>query len=359
MTDIDLNKIAAQTGAELTKELTKQLISYIPGKINSLFTVYFDSFNEAMHRMHKSCGSVRTIINKDKSIPIDDIYVKTRFRCNNSLKTDDDLCQMVRDGKRIVVTGYGGIGKTVFCRYIWMSIFRNGQGKIPIYFELRNINNISTKNLFYFLRMSIHHKETYVSEDDFERMLTSGRFIFILDAFDEIPTEFRDEIQRQITEFASRYDQCGFVVSSRADNRFFSWQEFEQYHAINFDRDQSREVIQRTEFDSDIKKEFLAKIHSERFDDYKDFFATPLLTLMMLMTYNQIKYIPNSPHIFYRYAFQTLYTLHDASKQGFQRKRHVDMSESEFAHVFSLFCLASYADMLHSFTNETMRHYIT
>lgn len=157
---------------------------------------------------------------------------------------------------------------------------------------------------------------------------------------------------------SSVYSKCLFVVSSRFDDRFFSWNSFHTYQVLAFEKNQSREVIEKTDFDTDIKKEFLSEILEKRYEDYKSFFATPLLTLMMLMTYLQIRHIPEDIHSFYRYAFQTLYTLHDASKQGFQRARRIEMSESQFIHNFSLFCLASYAENEHSFYRTELETYL-
>jgi hypothetical protein len=270
---------------------------------------------------------------------------------------DDELCHRIRDGQRVVVSGFGGIGKTIFCKYLWRSIYKNPADKTPVYFELRNLNDLSTQSLETYIRVSLTHEAKAVPEDVFREMLLAGRFVFILDGFDEVPDKSRLEIQSQILKMASVYTNCCFLVSSRADDRFSSWLEFHTYTALDFDKAQSREVIQKVDFDKEIRKEFLSEILEKRYEDYKTLFSTPLLTLMMLMTYMQIRYIPDSRHIFYKYAFQTLYTLHDASKQGFQRKRYVEMSESDFINVFSLFCLVSYADLQHSFSKEEVLDY--
>lgn len=352
MPEVDPNAIIASVASDLIKQTLKSVFSEIPGSVKSKFTQYFENFENSMERMAKTCTKVRTIINKDHSVDLLDIYVKANYVCADSKYSDDDIIQFVRDGQRVIVSGFGGIGKTVFCKYMWISLFRNPMGKVPIYFELRHLNDLSKVDLISYIRISLASGDGYIPEDAFLRMLQAGRFIFILDAFDEVPDKIRAEVQKQILDLSDRFDECGFVVSSRADDRFASWHEFHQYHVQKFDKGQSREVVENIDFDKDIKKEFLSEILEKKYEDYKEFFGTPLLTLLMLMTYIQIKHIPDSPHVFYRYAFQTLYTLHDASKQGFQRKRHVSMTESQFINVFSLFCLVSYIDGDHSFSKE-------
>ncbi|MFJ1308561.1 NACHT domain-containing protein [Agrobacterium sp. P15N1-A] len=356
--EMDINKIAVGVVTDLTKTTVKSIFSYLPGKIISKYEVYFRNFEDYLEKTHKVCSIVRTIISKDRPTSIEDIYVKGRYKCGKEIIGDDELAQKIRDGQRVIVSGFGGIGKTIFCKYLWKSLYDNPIGKVPIYFELRNINDITTQNLSTYIRLSLTVADRPVPEAIFSEMMANGRFVFIFDGFDEVPERFRLDIQAQILELAARYEGCGFVVSSRADDRFSSWLEFHTYHANEFDKEQSRLVIQKIEFDREIKKEFMSEILEKRYEDYRTFFSTPLLTLMMLMTYLQIRYVPDSRHVFYRYAFQTLYTLHDASKQGFQRKRFIEMGESDFINVFSLFCLVSYADMEHSFTRSEIINYI-
>lgn len=356
--ELDMNKVAVGVATELTKDTVKSIFTFFPKKLAAKYDLYFRNFEEYLERTHRSCCIVRTIISKDKPTDITDIYVKSRFKCGKEIIGDDELSQRIRDGHRVVVSGFGGIGKTIFCKYFWKSLYDNSQGRIPIYFELRNINDITTQSLSNYIRISLTAGDRPVSEADFSEMMANGRFVFIFDGFDEVPERYRLDIQSQILDLAKNYKDCCFVVSSRADDRFSSWLEFHTYHAQEFDKEQSRQVIQKIDFDREIKKEFLAEILEKRYDDYKTLFSTPLLTLMMLMTYLQIRYVPDSRHVFYRYAFQTLYTLHDASKQGFQRRRFVEMGESEFINIFALFCLTSYADMEHSFSRSEIIQYL-
>jgi len=358
MSEIDPNKIIAATGTALTKDFLKSLSETVKAGVKKRFYQYFESFTPYLDRAYIGCSTVKTIINKEKPVSIDDIYVKASFSCGPDRVDDDALCQAARDNKRIVVTGFGGIGKTVFCKYLFLSIFRNPEGRIPVFFELRRINDLSDKNLSAYIRVSLTAEREILTDEVFRAMMADGRFVFILDGFDEIPDEFKSDIQRQILEMAHLYRACGFVVSSRFDDRFSSWQEFDVYKALPFEKTQTLEVIEKAQFDKDTKKEFITNIYEKRYEDYKGFFSTPLLILMMMMTYLQIRHIPDNVQIFYRYAFQTLFTLHDASKEGFQRKRRLNLSEQEFMEIFSIFCLSSYVDMEHTFNEERCIAYL-
>jgi hypothetical protein len=359
MNEIDPNRVLAATAATLAKDFLKSFTSGVGRKLSKTYQKYFESFSPYLERTYVSCSLVKTIINKENPVNIEEIYVKSRFRCAGDVVEDDSLCQYARDGKRIIVTGFGGIGKTVFCKYLFRTVFHNPGGKVPVFFELRRINDITEKNLLTYIRVSLSGDDGIIPEDTFRSIMEDGRFIFILDGFDEIPDEFKNQIQRQILDLSHHYRNCGFVVSSRLDDRFASWQEFFVFRAMPFEREQTNLVIRKAKFDNDTKKEFFSNIFEKNYEKYKEFFSTPLLTLMMLMTYLQIRHIPENIHIFYRYAFQTLFTLHDASKEGFQRKRRLSLSEQEFIEVFSIFCLSTYADLEHTFSEQRCLDYIS
>ncbi len=241
--EVDLNKVAIGVTTELTKTTVKSIFTYFPLKLRSVYDVYFKNFEEYLDRTYKTCSIVRTIINKDKPTNISDIYVKAKFKCGKELIGDDELCQRIREGQRVVVSGFGGIGKTIFCKYLWKSLYDNPVGKVPVYFELRNINDITTQSLENYIRISLTIGDRPVPEDVFSEMMAGGRFVFIFDGFDEVPERFRLDIQSQIVDMSNTYDDCCFVVSSRADDRFSSWLEFHIYSACEFDKDQSSRLI--------------------------------------------------------------------------------------------------------------------
>lgn len=341
----------------LIKNTVSQIFATVPSKISQVYNIYFRNFSYILEVNYLTCTKVRTIINKDASVDLRKIYVKAKYKSQEKIYGDDDIAHMIRNENKVVVTGFGGIGKTVFLKYLWITLFDNPHGKLPIFFELRNTNDVANADLITHIRLSLAFEDKSIDPEVFTALLAEGRFVFLLDGFDEIADQNRTDIERQIQLLAKKYPRCAIIVSSRQDSRFYAWQDFVHFNVMKFDKGQSAEVIEKAEFDKRTKAEFRKEILEKRYEKYQDFFGTPLLTLMMLMTYQQIRYIPDNPHEFYKYAFQTLYTLHDASKQGFQRKRFVDLSEAQFVAVFSLFCLVTYSKSQQSFEKRTLIEY--
>lgn len=77
---------------------------------------------------------------------------------------------------------------------------------------------------------------------------------------------------------------------------------------------------------------------------------------MMLMTFNENATIPSKLTEFYKSAFQTLLTWHDATKDSFERDRTLYVDE--FRKVFSTFCLITYYDQNFEFDEPQFRNYI-
>jgi len=64
----------------------------------------------------------------------------------------------------------------------------------------------------------------------------------------------------------------------------------------------------------------------------------------MLMTFSQSGEVPDKKSVFYKYAFMTLFSWHDGSKEAFKRESKSGLNIDEFEKIFSIFCLHTYLD---------------
>nr|WP_278525522.1 NACHT domain-containing protein [Brucella anthropi] len=293
-------------------------------------------------------------MDRDRLYSIDDIYVNGTFSSSGEKYDDDHIIKQLLSGKKLVVQGSGGIGKTVLTKKIALEVLRSKSGKIPILIELRKVNEISNKNLSAYIRIMPFSNGTPLSEEVYNEFMREGRFVLLFDGFDELSDEYRKEIQAQILHFSFTYPKCGIIVSSRNDDRFMAWEKFELFHAAPFSKNQVRAIVERVHFNKTIKKKFITEILDKQYKQYSTFLSTPLLSLLMLFTYDKFGEVPEKVHIFYRYAFLTLYSLHDASKEAFQRKRKTNLNEDEFSRIFSIFCLLTYKDGKKTFDKTSL-----
>jgi len=272
------------------------------------------------------------------------------------LVDDYDFIDFIKDKRRVIVTGEGGGGKSMFMRYLWIVLAEESNGKIPIFIELKNIKS-NVKLVDY-----IYYAATTGSENDrieqFLQLLKDGRFSLILDGFDEIKIDARDRIQNEIFELAELYSKNIIVVSGRSDDRYNGWSRFERSKVCPLDKKQSITLIERVDYYEDITSEFLSKLKADQFSAQRTFLERPLLLCMMLLTYKHFREIPNKLHLFYSNAFDAMYREHDSFKDGFKRDMHVKVQPDIFRRILSYMCLFSYKEQKIEFTLNDLLDYI-
>jgi hypothetical protein len=348
----------AAAATELAKSFVASFLKSGERAWSDLVSPHLRDFEDYLSSSYLRYSHVKTILDRSEPIEFDKLYVKARYRYGNNEIGDDEICQKLRDNDRVVVQGFGGIGKTMLMKHLWLSVFRNPAGKIPVFLELRRLNDFESNDLLAFARASLSPSGKPLNEREFEILMKAGRFLFILDAFDEVNDELRNDLERQILSLSFTYVGCGVVVSSRHNNRFESWESFIVAQVLPFGKDQIVSVIEKIPFDKKTKTKFLSEIIHKKYSIYETFLTTPLLATMMLMTFDQFADIPEKVHLFYKYAFQTLYTLHDSGKESFSRKRKSGLDEDEFCKILSIVCISSYILGQYVFDKNTIIKHI-
>jgi len=302
------------------------------------------SFEAHIKATFERCTRIKTLINRDEPVELLNQYVNQNFHCNGDNFDDYSLIESIPNRKRIIISGSGGGGKTIFMKYLWIALFENPRGKIPVFVELRRINEVSSDRLDLFIFHSIVDAQSTVTAEQFEQGIREGQFVFILDGFDEILADRRDSIEKQILSLAHNNPELTIVVSSRADERFRGWQAFSVFHVLPLKKEQVIDLVQKLKFDATIKKKFVERIRKDLFSKHSSFLSNPLLATMMLLTFDQFADIPEKIHLFYEQAFDTLFGKHDATKEAYKRKTYTDVPIDVFKRYLGYFCLATYYD---------------
>lgn len=121
--------------------------------------------------------------------------------------------------------------------------------------------------------------------------------------------------------------------------------EFQRFTVIDtcpFSKKQAIGLVNKIDFEKDIKQRFVNALDAELFEKHESFASNPLLLNIMLLTYDNYAEIPEKLHLFYANAFETMYSKHDATKAGYRREMKSELSYDSFKKVFSYFCFATY-----------------
>ena len=343
---VDPSSIASAVAAKIFSDglsrLTANLLDATGGQLKLLLTKQDSSLRNQLDHTFERCTKIKTLLNRDEPTNLLSLYVNLKFKCEEQIIDDYHLIELIRTKKRIIVTGTGGGGKTIFMKYLWISLFENPRGKIPIFIELRRINEFTSDRLDLYIYHSITDTSLSLSQSAFEREIQAGSFVFILDGFDEIVADKRTTLENQILDWAYRHPELTIIVSGRWDERFAAWQTFSTFHVLPFEMTQVVKLISKLKYDQITKRKFIEKLKQTLFVRHKSFLSNPLLATMMLLTFDQFAEIPEKVHLFYEQAFDTLFFKHDATKEAYKRKMHSNCSIDVFKKLLSYFCLASY-----------------
>jgi NACHT domain len=354
-------EVASKGFGTLFSELIK-LAFKDPKKTDKRPNLPASRFQSHLENTFKRCTKMKTLISRDAPVDLLVQYVNILFSTrqkDKEVQIDDyELIDQIRHKKRVAVIGTAGGGKTVFMKYLWISYFVDSQGRIPIFLELRRMNDLTSPDVVNFIFRNVLTADEEVGVDSFVKAIAEGLFIFVFDGFDEVAEDKRIDIERQIFELSSRYRENIVIVSGRPDDRFASWQDFTTYKVQPLEKEKVIELIQKIEFDKIIKDKFISELKKELYNQHRSFLSTPLLATIMLLTFQHYAEIPEKMHLFYDWAFDTLFSKHDALKEAYNRKKYTNYSIDIFKRRLSCFCLITYIDQKYEFTRDELLQYL-
>lgn len=361
---IDLVSTIATKGVEtLVAELTKAALTRVAKDFRDGQPSTTLNFRPHLEATFHRCTKIKTIVNGDSPIELLHNYVPLDFLKLGKAIDDFSTIENILFDKYVVISGHAGSGKSIFMRYLWVSYFVAGRGRIPLFVELRHLNSIELPDILTFMYHSTVDGSGELGDRGrvaFDKAVGQGQFIFIFDGFDELNNIKRDTVASQILKL-SLAGKNVIVVSGRPDPRFQSWQRFIIYHVQPLTKQKAVLLIQRIDFDRKVKKTFLGELQKKLYDSHTEFASRPLLLTIMLLTYScwgNIEEKPRKTHVFFDQAFDTLFLRHDATKEIFKRERYTKYSIDDFKRLLAFFSITTYIDEALEFTDATLQEYI-
>ncbi len=312
-------------------------------------------FTFAYHR----CTKIKTLFSRDQPVDLLTHYVHLTYRLDNQTFDEFSLIEKIMELKHALIISTGGAGKSMFMRYLWIALFINPRGKIPIFVELRRLNEIDDVDFNAFLFRTAIQSSDVRAQEFFQGALNEGQFALILDGMDEVHEAKRNKVELQILELASKYPGNVVVLSGRPEDRYNGWQSFYRFTIEPLSNKQTIELVNRIEFDKAIKSRFVRKLRKGEFKKHSSFLSRPLLAVIMLVMYGYYAEVPEKVHLFYEHAFDAMFYLHDASKEAFSRQRYTSYQKDLFKRYLGYFSLITYNDEIISFSPTELSDYLS
>ena len=360
MDNLDTSKIFTEVASGIANNIVRSIYRAGSSQYKKALVVFELCFNSHIKRSYSKYSRIKTLLYRDKPVDLKKHYVNANFSIRKKTLKEEYLVSNLQRYKRIVITGTGGCGKSLFLKRLLTRIIDDKIGYIPVFVELRYLTLMKKEptNIITFLFKLLNDINSDFTAEQLKYALKNGKIFLLLDGFDEIEHTLRPVYEEEILNISYKYPNLLLFVSGRPDGVFYSWDEFTVLTVNPFNKDQALNLIEKIDYDEKVKNEFISSLKKELFNKHRSFLSNPLLITMMLLTYEQLAGIPEKLHIFYEQAFDTLFYKHDALKSLYKRISYSGLPIDEFKTLFSAFCILSYSEKKHSFNKDEVISYI-
>ena len=352
----------------LSKSLAEKLMQTASKKVqegwNKAKVNWGSAFDAYLQKAQERNSKMKTLLYRHEPKPLYEFYEFVDLKQKNKVIHSRHVEDVLALGRNLIITGVGGIGKTVMLKHFFLdSILAYEQnGHVPVLVELRGLNGKTAANVdvLDFIYSTMRQHGFKLARQYFNYSMEQGCYLILLDAFDELKEELRQEVTAQIQNMANSYPDNFIILSSRPNaGEFVGWHNFLELESKPLNKKQAVSLVKKidTKYHDKAKKQgFLKELRGEMFERYESFVSCPLLLTIMFLVYKNAASMPTQLVDFYEQAFHTLYQEHDSSKAG-NYKREFKCKElgfSQFKDLFAHFCFKSYIDNTFEFNHTDL-----
>ncbi len=322
------------------------------GKASVNLGIDFDRYLKNAYERYNHVKTLATGTTSRNIIGEDSIYVNVGvITCWDEISTET-VEPMLKESKHILITGTGGAGKSMLMRYLFLNT-RNRGTYVPVFLRLNKISEQPVKKISVFdlIYSAMEEFDVKLPKEMFEYSLRQGKYLFLLDGFDEIKESHSKKAAEAIQSFCSKYPENPCIVTSRPSTNTTPLETFTVFEMCNLDKNQAKELICKIGETDEKTEAFLKELDKKLFQKpYNSFTENPLLLSMMFLAFRRNNSIADRMADFYGKAYDALYNLHDSTDKGaFKREFKSSLDERQFKDVFTHFCFQSYMAQKYSF----------
>ncbi|SNR15945.1 NACHT domain-containing protein [Tenacibaculum jejuense] len=280
---------------------------------------------------------VNTFLHRWEKIKFTNVYypIKSKYK---ELETDfTDLDDLFKEYQYFSLVGKAGSGKSTLVKHIFIQCLKQ-KLKLPILIELRNLNKADTKSLKEYISKKILTNNVKPNQNILERALSEGKFLFILDGYDELFSDSKHEIRTEIEEFIDLYFNNCFIITSRPGAGIENFPRFYEFRILDIDAKEIPSFIKKMKIDEERERRINDAISNNLDKGIMSYLRNPLLLSMFILSFENHPEIPSKKSAFYRNVFDTLYSKHDGiTKSSFPREKTSSLDREEFEELLQYF----------------------
>ena len=354
-----------KVGENAASRALNALIDGVKNKYGEAQVLLGTAFERYLHNATERYNQVRTLATGTTPRTIighGNIYVSVGVKYDEKEVSTSTIDSLLRIGKNILIIGTGGVGKSMLMRYLFLNTANRGE-YVPVLLELRRISNqtLGKLSIFDLIYSCMEDFDVQLPKEQFEYSLRMGKYVFLLDGFDEVKESFAGEAAAVIQKFCSKYPKNPCIITSRPKKDDTSPLEtFTVVESMGLSKEQAVQLASKIWEKDEKTKEFCKQLESELYEKHRDFAENPLLLSMMFLTFMRNNSVPNHLAEFYSKAYDALYSAHDSHDKGYYRREFQcnTLDEGDFRRLLSHFCFQSYFKEEYEFNREQILSYL-
>ena len=344
--------------ASLAPKITDRVINLLCDVTDECKQALKDDIYAYIGNFVEKYSKIKTFLFSEERRDFYDVYFPLSLEGRNKeMQVPDNPDELFAEHNFITLLGHAGCGKTMILRHLFLSAC-NKSSKIPLVIELRKLKGFdgSFKD---FVADKVFSLKLSQNEKIFNSMLKTGKFMFLLDGYDEIAIEQKDALTHSLENFFDCYPQNFYLLTSRPGANAETLERFENYHVCRLSETQVFEFIDKqlgngNEEDKELAIKIKDLLDQSKRTPFMRYMSSPLLLSMFILTYNEHPELPKHVSSFYYNVFDTLHSKHDAKSKagGYQHDKKSKLSQDEIRRLLDAFCFISYMQSTYEFSSE-------
>lgn len=345
---------------------TKELITESKEIFNDLYDegkqFIGKDLKKYLEKQKTKYSHIKTLLKGNTPVYLYDIYYPINLLDDNEkLILTENILSIFTTNNYITIIGDAGSGKSTLTKHLFLNSIKQ-KFAIPILVELRYLNETDGDIEKYIIEKIFENK---LSENPkiLDRLLEKGKFIFFLDGFDELNSDVKNNVVKNLNSFINQFNNNKFILTSRPYSNIENLPLFRNYLIKELDNEKG-EIDGFIDYQLKKEKELAEKIKKslrENKSEYiQNFLTNPLLLTLYILTFQSNAEIPNKKYIFYRRVINALFSEHDSkTKLGYVREKQSKLSQEQFEEILKAFSIISYFESKFNFDfdyiNKTLK----
>lgn len=325
------------------------------GNINDQTRQFFEiGLKKYLNKKFDQYSELKTLLRGNTPVYIYNIYYPLKLKNEDEVIETNNVANIFKNSNAVTIIGDAGSGKSTLIKHLFLNTIRTGYA-IPVLVELRYLNN-DENSLQEYIRNKV--LEDCIAENPkiLDKLFEKGKFVFFLDGYDELNTEVKSNVVKNLSEFRNKYPSNKFILTTRPYSGIEQLQRFHNYYVKELsieDNEISEFVNTQLRDEVELRNKINESIITNSSGHINSFLTNPLLLSLYILTFKSNADIPAKKHIFYRRVIQALFSEHDSqTKVGYIRQKQSGLVQEEFETVLQLFCYLSYFESKFSWDTD-------